>query len=181
MKLLRNFKLPAFPYGGRINRGEISPGGIAPMTPRARRILRQSIAFVSSTITLGTALSQVRAFPEAEGFGAYTTGARTNLAAATVYHVTNLNDSGAGSFRDAVSASNRFVVFDVSGVANLLTPVSVKNNVTIAGQTAPGGGFTLYGAKVSYTIDRNLHHQSIERRQHDHIARSGSGRCAVRQ
>jgi autotransporter-associated beta strand protein len=94
---------------------------------------------------------QVKAFPEAEGFGAYATGARTNLGSASVYHVTNLSDSGSGSFRDAVSQPNRFVVFDLSGVINVTSAVSVSNNVTIAGQTAPGGGITIYGAKVSYS------------------------------
>ena len=95
-------------------------------------------------------LAQLKAFPEAEGFGRYATGARTDLAAAGVYHVTNLNDAGEGSFRDAVSQPNRFVVFDVGGVVTLSKAVSVKPNLTIAGQTAPGG-ITLYGAKVSFT------------------------------
>ncbi|MBC7782728.1 MAG: autotransporter-associated beta strand repeat-containing protein, partial [Burkholderiales bacterium] len=99
----------------------------------------------------GTSYGQVRAFGEAEGFGRFAAGARTNLAAASVYHVTNLNNSGAGSFRDAVSQPNRFVVFDVSGVAQITSVIQVQDNVTIAGQTAPGGGFTLYGNKLGYT------------------------------
>ena len=108
------------------------------------------LSAVATALPVG-ALAQVKAFPEAEGFGRFATGARGNLASAGVYHVTNLNDSGAGSFRDAVSQPNRFVVFDISGVVRLSSAVSVANNVTIAGQTAPGGGITLYGAKVSYT------------------------------
>jgi hypothetical protein len=66
-----------------------------------------------------TPAAQTLAFPEAEGFGRFATGARTNLASASVYRVTNLNDSGPGSFRDAVSQSNRFVVFDVGGIVTL--------------------------------------------------------------
>src|SRR5215207_8875500 len=79
-------------------------------------------------------LAQQKAFPEAEGFGQFAAGARTSLGSATVYHVTNLNDSGAGSFRDAVSASNRFIVFDVGGVININSVVPVNSNITIAAQ-----------------------------------------------
>ena len=99
--------------------------------------------------------AQQLAFPEAEGFGRFATGARTSLSSASVYHVTNLNDSGTGSFRDAVSQSNRFIVFDVGGIINLQSTVAVKSNLTIAGQTAPGG-ISLYGQKVSFTSANNL-------------------------
>jgi autotransporter-associated beta strand protein len=87
------------------------------------------------------------AFPGAQGFGSVATGAR---ASTTVYHVTNLNDSGAGSFRNGVQASNQTVVFDVGGYVQILTPISVKSNLTIAGQTAPGQGFGVFGAEVSF-------------------------------
>ncbi len=85
------------------------------------------------------------AFPGAEGAGKYATGGRGGK----IYHVTNLKDSGTGSFRDAVSGSNRIVVFDVGGTIELKSDVVVKDNITIAGQTAPGGkGVTLKNYKI---------------------------------
>lgn len=92
------------------------------------------------------------AFPEALGFGANVTGGR----AGTIYHVTNLNDSGEGSFRDAVSQGNRIVVFDVGGIINIKTAVSIKSNITIAGQTAPGEGIAIHGGKLSTGKQSNI-------------------------
>jgi hypothetical protein len=70
--------------------------------------------------------------------------------------VTNLNDTGTGSFRDAVSAGNRIVVFDVGGYIVLKSPVSVKSNLTIAGQTAPGDGVGVMAGEVSYNASTNV-------------------------
>ena len=98
--------------------------------------------------------AQTPAFPGATGFGRFAKGAR-GVASPSVYVVTNLNDSGFGSFRDAVSTPGRFVVFAVGGIINLATDVVVAPNVTIAGQTAPGDGIVLFNKRVTFTGANN--------------------------
>ena len=98
----------------------------------------------------GHLYSQTLAFPEAEGFGRYTTGAR-GAANPQIYLVTNLNDSGPGSFRDAVSQEGRFVIFKVGGIVNLQSQIVVAKNTTIAGQTALGEGIVFLGPRVTFT------------------------------
>jgi hypothetical protein len=88
----------------------------------------------------------LKAFYSAYGGGSNVTGGRGG----EVYHVTNLQNSGTGSFRDAVSESNRIIVFDVSGTINLTNSLDIySSNVTIAGQSAPIGGITLTGQRVT--------------------------------
>ena len=96
--------------------------------------------------------AQQLAFPGAVGFGRYATGGRGG----TVYHVTNLNDSGSGSFRDAVSQSNRIIVFDVAGIIIINSRITFAKNLTIAGQTAPGEGVVVYGDGVSFSSADNM-------------------------
>lgn len=99
---------------------------------------------VLASVSLGIHAQQL-AFPGAEGYGAYASGGRGG----TVVHVTNLNDSGAGSLAEAVSKPGRIVVFDVGGVIDITkSNLTIASNITIAGQTAPGEGITLYGGRV---------------------------------
>ena len=94
-----------------------------------------------------TAQTQAPAFPGAEGHGRYVTGGREGK----IVHVTNLNDSGDGSFRKAVSGSDKkIVVFDVGGVIALKSDVSIGANTTILGQTAPAPGITLRYYTLGY-------------------------------
>lgn len=92
---------------------------------------------------------ELLAFPGAEGFGRKTSGGRGG----EVYHVTTLDDSGPGSFRDAVSQSGRIVVFDVGGIIKISTRIVIKKDIHIAGQTAPGGGITIYGNGIALNAD----------------------------
>ncbi|MBP5247453.1 MAG: carbohydrate-binding protein [Fibrobacter sp.] len=113
---------------------------------------KSTLALTFFSFCFGTAVAGPLAFPEALGFGANATGGRGG----TVYHVTNLDDSGTGSFRDAVSKPNRIVVFDVGGYITIKSAVSISSNITIAGQTAPGEGIGIKGGKLSTGKQSNI-------------------------
>jgi Pectate lyase len=95
------------------------------------------------TLTCGVSggATTIPAFPGAEGFGANTVGGRGGK----VIEVSNLNDSGAGSLRAALTASGpRIVVFRTGGSITLLSQIKIiEPYLTVAGQSAQGGGITV--------------------------------------
>jgi len=98
------------------------------------------------TICVARPIVAAPAFPLAEGFGANAVGGRGG----EVYCVTNLADSGLGTLREAVSKPKRTIIFGVSGTIFLKSQLDIAQPyLTIAGQTAPGGGITLAGHTVS--------------------------------
>lgn len=109
----------------------------------------QTICCIALAAVVGHSASVLVSFPGAEGFGRFASGGRGG----EVYHVTNLNDAGAGSFRDAVSSSNRIVVFDVGGIINITDRIVINKDIYVAGQTAPGGGITIYRNGIALNGD----------------------------
>lgn len=113
--------------------------------------LRHLVATIAAVTAIGVsweahpAAAQVAdgvlAFPGAEGAGRFALGGRGGR----VLRVTHLGDAGPGSLRAAVEADGpRTVIFDTGGVIRLASPLTIRRGrITIAGQTAPGGGITL--------------------------------------
>lgn len=89
---------------------------------------------------------EAKAFPQAIGFGTDTPGGRGGQ----VIYVTNLNDSGDGSLRSALTESGRrLVLFRVSGTITLKSDIRIKEPyLTVAGQTAPGEGVQIRGGQI---------------------------------
>lgn len=106
--------------------------------------------------------AKIPAFPGAWGGGMYSFGGRGGK----VIVVTNLNDSGPGSFRDACEQGGpRIVVFNVSGIIRLNAPLSIRAPyITIAGNTAPGDGVCVAGNTVQLdTHDVVVRHMRFRR------------------
>lgn len=105
-----------------------------------KSLLSAVIMLLTFAAAMSAQFQSAPAFPGAEGHGRFVTGGRGG----EIRHVTNLNDSGTGSFREAVKGDARkIVVFDVGGVVALSSNITIGANTTILGQTAPAPGITL--------------------------------------
>lgn len=122
--------------------------------------MKAFVLFIAVALISSATRAEMVAFPGAEGFGALATGGRGG----DIYIVTNLDDSGPGSLRDAVSEPNRTVVFEVGGTITIDTQLVFSSNLTVAGQTAPGG-IAVFGEGVSLSHKNNIILQYMTVRQ----------------
>ncbi|MHC4743868.1 MAG: hypothetical protein ACYS8Z_18280 [Planctomycetota bacterium] len=109
---------------------------------RSTRFIKSMALAVAVLGCAGMLHAQQLAFPTAQGYGKYSVGGRGG----EVYEVTTLNSSGPGSLGEAIGASvPRTVIFRVSGTIE--GKFNIRNdNITIAGQTAPGDGICIRGS-----------------------------------
>ncbi|MBQ6681235.1 MAG: hypothetical protein IJM78_03285 [Prevotella sp.] len=129
------------------------------------------LLLLSATVVTAQQTEKTPAFPGAEGFGRYVTGGRGG----TVYHVTNLNDSGTGSLRWALSQSGtKTIVFDKSGTIHLKSALAIGSNTTIAGQTAPGDGICLADYPVSISGNNVIVRYMRFRLGNDYVTTNGA-------
>ena len=154
-----------FTYGGSLLASSITLGSM----PAGKLYAIDVSTPGQVNLIVGTIATNIPAFPGAIGFGAAATGGRGG----TIYHVTTLADSGTGSFRDAVSKSGRIIVFDVGGYIALNSAVSAKSSLTIAGQTAPGGGIGFKGGEISFAGSANIIARHIRIRPGSDTASTG--------
>lgn len=143
----------------------IQPMGTVENVTSSAEPVFPSPTLITPTFVLPTSVSaaaHVVAFPGAEGFGAQSLGGRGG----TVMEVTNLNDSGPGSLRACVESQGpRICVFRVGGTITTQSEIIAANPyLTIAGQTAPGGGITLRASQ-------NYHEEPFVISTHDVIIR----------
>lgn len=110
------------------------------------------------------------AFSGAQGYGANATGGTS------IVHVRNLNDSGAGSLRDALSASGRRVVFDVAGTIRITSALVIPSNTTLDGTTAPSPGITVTGYNTSVSGRHDIVIRNLRFRED---TTGPSGKCSL--
>lgn len=106
--------------------------------------------------------AKIPAFPGAWGGGMYSFGGRDGR----IFVVTNLNDSGPGSFRQACEAGGpRIVLFNVAGIIRLRERIRIRAPyITLSGATAPGDGVCIAGNTVELeTHDVIIRHMRFRR------------------
>jgi len=115
--------------------------------PMVKEVLRPKPPKNPSTPRLLEPQIGLPVFPGAEGFGTRTVAGRGGR----VFEVTSLADDGVGTLRSAVNEScPRIIVFRVSGIIELKSELQILHPfVTLAGQTAPGGGICIKGAGIA--------------------------------
>ncbi len=155
--------------------GTVSASGLytAPSAPGTYHVEATSIADSTQTRTATVTVTSpptpgvVLAFPGCQGSGCATPGGRGG----TIYKVTNLADSGTGSLRACVQASGpRTCVFTVGGHITLHSTLAITNPyITIAGQTAPGGGIELSGQDTAGNT--TLNYDLVQIATHDVVIR----------
>jgi len=143
-----------------------------------KKLLLFGLVYMNTCAAAASAANLLPAFPGAEGFGAAVSGGR----GCPVYEVTTLEDylpnetPIPGSLRDALSKSDRTIVFRVGGVIRLKANLQVPGNITIAGQTAPGEGISLYGKSLSLSGQKNIIIRYIRCRQG---IEGDRGKCSI--
>ncbi len=108
-----------------------------------------SYSYTAATAPLVSGVSLSSAFPGACGYGSH----QRDWSDASIVYVTNLSDTGAGSFRAALQQTGkRIVVFKTGGTINLNSQIFLNpshSDVYVAGQTAPGDGIQILGPPVT--------------------------------
>ncbi|MEE9426173.1 MAG: hypothetical protein V3V18_14525 [Methylococcales bacterium] len=143
--------------------------------PLSIRCILVLVCLMMNFVGTAYANNQLKAFACAQGFGATATGGRGG----DVYHVTKLSDDGSqGTLRHAINSANgpRTVVFDIGGIIKLNSRLKLKtDNITLAGQTAPGGGITLAGYPFDIVNRSDVIIRYIRFRVGDYNARDPDG------
>ncbi len=144
---------PEVRRGHRAPQDELIPGMMQRLSTAFRERAMADTYQVDASVLEGTRTVSLRgwrsdepmipAFPEARGFGMWTAGGRGG----EIHRVTNLNDDGPGSLREAIEGEGpRIVIFEVAGTIYLEDTLNiVSSHLTIAGQTAPGDGVAIAG------------------------------------
>lgn len=148
------------------------------MKVNAQWIHRTVAAAILLLASSSLALASLKVFPGAQGFGTDTPAGRGGR----VIRVTNLNDSGSGSLRDAVqTAGPRIILFEVGGDLKLANDLAIALPfVTVAGQSAPFPGIQISGGRITIqTHDVLLQHLRI-RFGDANPAHAGDGSHALR-